>query len=104
MVSQYEQYFVQECLLFNKIIDEYKNIKLENINGIDKLRKQALDLASNFVTIKSNKNIIADKIGTSKVQFGDWCHDKYRILMEVHTDLSVDLTHARNDMRQYGTV
>lgn len=104
MISQYEQYFKEECLLFNKIMADYKNRKLEDLNGIDELRRQALDLASNFVTIRSNSDVIARKINTKQTQFSEWCYGKYRILMEAHTDMSVDLTHARNDMRQYGTV
>lgn len=104
MISQYEQYFKQECILFNNILTDYQNLKSENLVGLDELRKKSIVLASNFVTMKSNKDVIADKIGTSKVQFGDWCYERYRILMEIHTDLSVDLTYGRNDLKQYGTL
>lgn len=104
MVSQYEQYFKGECELFNKILEEYKNIKLEDIDNLDDLKRKSIILASNFVTVKSNADIIARKLSTSKTQFNDWCYQKYRVLMEIHTDLSIDLTHSRNDLRQYGNV
>lgn len=104
MVSQYEQYFREECKIYNDIIKAYENRKLENLIGMDELRRKALVLASNFVTMKSNKDIIAQKIKTSKVQFGDWCYEKYRILMEMHTELCVDIAHSKNDLRQYGVL
>lgn len=104
MVSQYEQYFSGECKLYNQVLDDYKNLKLENINGIDELRRKSIILASNFITMKSNSDIIATKLATNKTQFSDWCYQKYRVLMEIHTDLSVDLTHSRNDLKQYGNI
>ena len=104
MISQYEQYFKEECQLYNDVLNKYKNLKLEDMVGLDELRKTSIILSSNFVTMKSNSDVIADKIGTSKTQFADWCYQRYRILMEIHTDLSVDLTHSRNDIKQYGTL
>lgn len=104
MVSQYEQYFEGESRLYNQILKGYENLKLEDIDGLDELRKKSIILASNFITMKSNADIIAKKIGTNKTQFNDWCYQRYRILMEIHTDLSVDLTHTRNDIRNFGDV
>ena len=101
MVSQYEQYFKEESLLYNEILASYESLKLEDIIGIDELRRKSLTLASNYVTMKSNADIIAKKLETNKTQFSDWCYQKYRVLMEIHTDLSVDLTHCRNDLRNY---
>lgn len=104
MVSQYEQYFPGESKLMNDILNEYQNIKLEDINGLDELRRKSIMLASNFITMKSNADIIAKKLSTNKTQFADWCYQRYRLLMEIHTDLSVDLTHSRNDLREFGNV
>lgn len=104
MNSQYEQYFKQECKLYDEILTAYENMKLEDMLGLDELRRKSITLASNFITIKSNSDIIAKKINTSKTQFNDWCYQKYRILMEIHTDLSIDLTHSRNDLREYGSL
>lgn len=104
MISQYEQYFIGECKLYNQILQDYEKLKLEDINTLDELRKKSIILASNFITMKSNSDIIARKLKTSKTQFNDWCYQRYRILMEIHTDLSVDLTHSRNDLREFGNV
>lgn len=104
MVSQYEQYFIGECKLYNQILKNYENLKLEDIEGLDDLRRKSIILASNFITMKSNSDVISRKIKTSKTQFNDWCYQRYRILMEIHTDLSVDLTHSRNDLREFGNV
>ena len=104
MVSQYEQYFPGECKLYNEVLEQYKNLKLEDIVGLDELRRKSIILSSNFITMKSNADIIAQKINTNKTQFNDWCYQRYRILMEIHTDLSVDLTHSRNDLREFGEV
>lgn len=104
MVSQYEQYFKGECELFNEILKEYQNLKLEDLNKLDELRRKSIILSSNYITLKSNSDVIARKLNTSKTQFNDWCYQRYRLLMEIHTDLSVDLTHSRNDLRNFGNV
>lgn len=104
MTSQYEQYFIGECKLYNEILKQYENLKLEDLVGLDDLRRKSIILASNFITLKSNADVIAKKIGTNKTQFNDWCYQRYRILMEIHTDLSVDLTHSRNDLREFGEI
>ena len=104
MVSQYETYFIGECKLYNEVLRAYENIKLEDIIGLDELRRKSIILASNFITLKSNSDIIARKLKTSKTQFNDWCYQRYRVLMEIHTDLSIDLTHSRNDLKEFGDV
>lgn len=104
MVSQYEQYFKGECELFNEILKEYQNLKLEDLHKLDELRRKSIILSSNYITLKSNSDVIARKLNTSKTQFNDWCYQRYRLLMEIHTDLSVDLTHSRNDLRNFGNV
>lgn len=104
MISQYETYFIGECKLYNEILNGYQNLKLEDINKLDELRRKSIILASNFITMKSNADIIAKKLNTNKTQFNDWCYQRYRVLMEIHTDLSVDLTHTRNDIREFGNV
>ena len=104
MRGQYEQYFVDECKLYDDVLEKYKNIKLEDINGLDELRRMSIILSSNFVTMKSNADVIATRLKTSKTQFNDWCYERYRILIEIHTDLSVDLTHARNDLKKFGDI
>lgn len=100
MIGQYEQYFKGECKLYDEILKDYQNIKLEDMTTIDDLRRKSIILASNFITMKSNADVISTSIKTNKTQFSDWCYQRYRILMEIHTDLSVDLTHSRNDLRE----
>lgn len=104
MVGQYEQYFPEESKLYNGLLENYSKLKLEDINGLDELRRKSIILASNYITMKSNADIIANKLSTSKTQFNDWCYQRYRVLMEIHTDLSVDLTHSRNDLREFGDI
>ena len=104
MIGQYETYFVEESKLYNEMLKSYQNLKLEDINGLDELRRKSIILASNYITMKSNADIIATRLKTSKTQFNDWCYQRYRVLMEIHTDLSVDLTHSRNDLREFGEI
>ena len=104
MIGQYETYFVEESKLYNEMLNKYQNLKLEDIDGLDRLRRESIILASNYITMKSNSDIISNRLKTSKTQFNDWCYQRYRVLMEIHTDLSVDLTHSRNDLREYGNI
>ena len=104
MIGQYETYFIEESKLYNEMLNKYQNLKLEDIDGLDKLRRESIILASNYITMKSNSDIISNRLKTSKTQFNDWCYQRYRVLMEIHTDLSVDLTHSRNDLREYGNI
>lgn len=84
MKSQFEEICPEDFKQFREISQRFKNIRMEDANGLSLLSIDSWLLATRWSEIQSNASKIAQEYGITKMDFQNWAYQKYRQLQEMH--------------------
>lgn len=84
MKSQFEEICPEDFEQFRDISQRFKNIRMEDADGLSLLSIDSWLLATRWSEIQSNASKIAQEYGITKMDFQNWAYQKYRQLQEMH--------------------
>lgn len=82
--SQFEPLVQYDMNQFRKIAETFQNVEITDKDTLFQLQKDTWLLGTRWSEIQSNASKIAEQYGLRKMDFSDYCYQKYRQLQELH--------------------
>lgn len=82
--SEFEKLCQEDMNLFRDIAERFQKVSVMDRLELEELQKDTWLLATRWSEIQSNARKISQQYGINKTDFGNWAHQKYRQLQELH--------------------
>ena len=93
----YKDQYKQDIVLYNSIVNRYRNLKENDISGAYQLMKDAHIVSERWSVIREDYRKLLKR--GEKAEEKDRLEDIYKFLKEVHTDARMVLKQGKEDLR-----
>ncbi|MDU1311516.1 MULTISPECIES: hypothetical protein [Clostridium] len=93
----YKDQYKQDIVLYNSIVNRYRNLKENDISGAYQLMKDAHIVSERWSVIREDYRKLLKR--GEKAEEKDRLEDIYKFLKEVHTDARMVWKQGKEDLR-----